>query len=78
MSAIEKATRVIDKYVQKQAETALNRVKKEQHGNGCGCSTCAHLWVKEINYWLELSGSLVFFEVETIDNNLKITGPHEY
>ena len=76
--AIISAVEVVDQYAHKQAADALKRVIKEQHGQGCGCQTCAHLWVNEINYWLTILDSDVYFDLDFEQNKLQITGPHQY
>ena len=53
MSVISKAERHVDQHATKEWKKAYARLLKEQHGQGCGCSTCKHLAVDEVNSWTD-------------------------
>lgn len=53
LSAADQADWVITQFVSSQAELAHQRVEREMHGQGCGCSSCLKFAAGEMNSWLE-------------------------
>ena len=44
---------IVERYVLSEATKAVERVEKERHGLGCGCTNCARLAVSEVNSWVD-------------------------
>lgn len=63
---IEMANQVIQDYVLENSLQSHLKLKKEQHGQGCGCLNCLKTAVYDLNLWLE------FLDLEGVFPRFKI------
>lgn len=53
----ERVQRLVDKHLDdyelKSFTATQEALKKEMEGKGCGCHTCKHLVVREMNRWVD-------------------------
>lgn len=77
----DQAEEFVEQYANKKFNNAFQKVQREQHGKGCGCNSCKHFSVKEVNSWAEYISrgkNRIEFRVESdksgwLSSKLKIT-----